>query len=79
MTPTDEKYPDVVCPHCGAHLSVDEPDDFEGLSEPMQREEECCMVCPECNGEMSVWITLEPTYGTVDKVGGVECAKKQSW
>lgn len=71
MTPTDDKYPDVICPHCGSHLSVDEPDDFEGMGK-WSREEECFMICPMCEGEMNVWITWEPTYGTVEKVGGSE-------
>lgn len=52
---------DVECPHCGAALDVDDPDDFDE-STSMEREGDIDMICPVCDGIMMVHVTWEPTY-----------------
>lgn len=52
---------EVECPHCGAALNVDDPDDFDD-STRMEREEEHDMVCPVCDEFMAVRVIWEPSY-----------------
>lgn len=52
---------DIECPHCDACLDVEDSDDFAEGGE-MRREEDYEMVCPVCEGLMSVHVTWEPTY-----------------
>lgn len=49
MIPAEIKsMPDVTCPQCGAELDVEE-DDIDGIGFTMMRDQDCIMVCPECD------------------------------
>ena len=52
---------DVECPHCGAYLIVEDSDDFEDGAD-MSREDDFEMLCPVCDGSMTVHVTWQPTY-----------------
>ena len=53
---------DFRCPHCGATLNVDDPDDFYWNDGPMEREETHRADCPVCEKEFEFRVTWEPTY-----------------
>lgn len=53
---------DFKCPHCGASLNVDDPDDLLQPWDKPGRDEDFWAVCPSCDGEFIFHVTWEPTY-----------------
>ena len=55
-------FADGECPFCDAHLAVEDPEDFDGATKDMRREEGFWQQCPKCGRDFYLYVTWEPVY-----------------